>query len=125
MRPSASLPCALLVARRKEAATAGVRSAAAPTPWAGASGSPAFPREHHQGNGYHWAPNPIVFRRIGDSYAAGMPIEPYVFVAGIVVALIAGAMPVLGIIESGPAALIGIIGIGLIALSASLRRRRS
>lgn len=47
------------------------------------------------------------------------------FVAGIVVALIAGALPVLGIIESGPAALIGIIGIGLIALSASLRRRRS
>ena len=47
------------------------------------------------------------------------------FVAGIVVALVAGALLVLGVIESGPAALIGILGIGLIALSASLRRRRS
>ena len=64
-------------------------------------------------------------RRIGDPYAAGMPIEPYVFVAGILVVVIASALLVLGVIESGPAALIGIIGIGLIALSSSLRRRRS
>ena len=64
-------------------------------------------------------------RRIGDPYAAGMPIEPYVFVAGILVVVIASALLVLGVIGSGPAALIGIIGIGLIALSSSLRRRRS
>ncbi len=45
------------------------------------------------------------------------------FVVGLLIALIAAALLVLNVIESGIAALIGIIGIGLIAASA--RRIRS
>ena len=45
------------------------------------------------------------------------------FVVGVLIALIAAALLVLNVIESGVAALIGIIGIGLIGASA--RRTRS
>ena len=42
------------------------------------------------------------------------------FVAGLIIALLAAALLVLDIIESGPAAVIGIVGIGLIGGSAGL-----
>lgn len=45
------------------------------------------------------------------------------FAVGLLIALIAAALLVLNVIESGIAALVGIIGIGLIAASA--RRTRS
>jgi high-affinity Fe2+/Pb2+ permease len=45
--------------------------------------------------------------------------------AGLLVALVAAGLLLLGIIESGPAAALGILGIGLIAASARGRRTRS
>jgi hypothetical protein len=47
------------------------------------------------------------------------------FVAGLLVALVAGGLLLLDVIESGPAAAFGILGIGLIAASARARRARS
>jgi len=47
------------------------------------------------------------------------------FVAGLLVALVAAGLLLLGIIESGPAAALGIVGIGLIGASALGRRTRS
>ena len=47
------------------------------------------------------------------------------FVAGLLVALVAAGLLLLGIIESGPAAALGVMGIGLIAASARGRRARS
>lgn len=47
------------------------------------------------------------------------------FAAGLLVALVAAGLLVLGIIESGPAAALGIVGIGLIGASALGRRTRS
>lgn len=47
------------------------------------------------------------------------------FAAGLLVALVAAGRLVLGIIESGPAAALGIVGIGLIGASALGRRTRS
>jgi hypothetical protein len=44
---------------------------------------------------------------------------------GLLVALGAALLLFLGIIESGPAALIGIVGIGLIASSGAVRARRT
>ncbi len=46
------------------------------------------------------------------------------FIAGLCIALAAAALLVLDVIESGVAALIGIIGIGLIAASGSSKIRR-
>ena len=46
------------------------------------------------------------------------------FAIGLVVALSAGALLFFGVIESGPAALIGIVGIGLIGASAIRRPGR-
>jgi len=54
-----------------------------------------------------------------------MNLNPVIFVAGLLVALVAAGLLLLGVIESGPAALIGIVGIGLIAASARGRRARS
>jgi hypothetical protein len=54
-----------------------------------------------------------------------MNLNPVIFVAGLLVALAAAALLLLGFIESGPAALIGIVGIGLIAASARGRRTGS
>jgi len=57
-----------------------------------------------------------------------MNVNAMIFVAGLLVALVAAALLFLGAIDSGPAALIGIVGIGLIAMSPSVgawqRRRR-
>ena len=46
------------------------------------------------------------------------------FIAGLCVALAAAGLLVLNIIESGTAAVIGILGIGLIAASGSSKIRR-
>jgi len=46
-------------------------------------------------------------------------------VGGLVIALVAALLLFLGVIESGPAALVGIVGIGLIAGSVPLRNARS
>jgi hypothetical protein len=54
-----------------------------------------------------------------------MNLNPVVFAAGLLVALVAAGLLVFGIIESGPAALIGVVGIGLIAASGRGRRARS
>jgi hypothetical protein len=53
-----------------------------------------------------------------------MEMDRIFFVVGLLIALGAAALLVLDVIESGPAALIGIVGIGLIAASAQARRRR-
>jgi len=47
-----------------------------------------------------------------------------VFGVGLLVALIAAGLLFLGVIDSGPAALIGIVGIGLIATSTAMRSAR-
>lgn len=46
-----------------------------------------------------------------------------VLVVGVLLALAAAGLLFLGVIDSGPAALIGIVGIGLIATSAAMRSR--
>ena len=46
------------------------------------------------------------------------------FVAGLLVALAASGLLLLNVIESGPAAAIGILGIGLIAASGRMKRGR-
>jgi hypothetical protein len=46
------------------------------------------------------------------------------FALGLIVALTAAVLLVLGVIESGVAALIGIVGIGLIATSGRVRTAR-
>jgi len=51
-------------------------------------------------------------------------MDTILFVTGLLIALGAAALLFLGIIESGPAALIGIVGIGLIAASAGARAAR-
>jgi hypothetical protein len=48
----------------------------------------------------------------------------FVFVAGLLIVLAAAALLVLDIIDSGPAALVGFVGIGLIAMSSRVRRPR-
>jgi hypothetical protein len=45
-------------------------------------------------------------------------LHPVIFMAGLLVALGAAALLFLGFIESGPAAMIGIVGIGLLSASA-------
>ena len=52
-----------------------------------------------------------------------MNVNKTLFVSGLLIALIAAALLLLGLIESGVAAAIGVLGIGLIA--ASGRRARS
>ena len=47
-----------------------------------------------------------------------------VFVVGLLVAVAAAGLLFLDVIDSGPAALVGIVGIGLIATSAAMRRAR-
>ena len=47
------------------------------------------------------------------------------FVIGLLIALAAGGLLLLGVIESGPAAAIGVVGIGLIGASAIRRPDRS
>ncbi len=54
-----------------------------------------------------------------------MTINRPVFVAGVLIALIAAALLFLGVIDSGPAALIGIVGIGVIGASSVSGRRKS
>jgi hypothetical protein len=54
-----------------------------------------------------------------------MNLSMVLFVAGLLVALLAAGLLLLDIIESGPAAAFGMLGIGLIAASASRRRARS
>jgi hypothetical protein len=46
------------------------------------------------------------------------------FVIGLLIVFIAAALLVLGVIESGIAALIGIVGIGLIATSGSSKMKK-
>ncbi len=53
-----------------------------------------------------------------------MKLNVVMFVVGLAVVLIAAGLLVLGVIESGPAAAIGIVGIGLIAASSQVRRAR-
>jgi hypothetical protein len=48
----------------------------------------------------------------------------FVLVAGLLVALGAAALLFLGLIDSGPSALIGIVGLGLIGTSAAMRNAR-
>jgi hypothetical protein len=45
-------------------------------------------------------------------------LHPVIFIAGLLVALGAAGLLFLGFIESGPAAMIGIVGIGLLGASA-------
>jgi hypothetical protein len=54
-----------------------------------------------------------------------MFMDRILFVVGLVIALGAAVLLVLDVIESGPAAMIGIVGIGLIAASARTRRTRT
>jgi hypothetical protein len=54
-----------------------------------------------------------------------MRIDAVLFVIGLLVALGAAALLFLGIIDSGPAALVGIVGIGLIAAAGGVRAGRS
>ncbi len=55
-------------------------------------------------------------------------LNPVTFIAGLLVALSAAGLLFLGYIESGPAAAVGIVGLGLIATSPFVsewqRRRR-
>jgi hypothetical protein len=53
-----------------------------------------------------------------------MRMPTVVLAVGLLVALVAAGLLVLGVIESGPAALIGIVGIGLIATSGAMRSAR-
>lgn len=55
-----------------------------------------------------------------------MVMDRILFAAGLLVALVAAGLLVLNVIESGPAAAIGIVGIGLIGASgaAAAGRRR-
>jgi len=53
-----------------------------------------------------------------------MSIHTVIFGAGLLIALVAAGLLFLGIIESGPAALVGIVGIGLIGASAGVRSAR-
>ena len=48
-----------------------------------------------------------------------------VLVIGLLIALGAAGLLFLGVIDSGPAALIGIVGIGLIGASAAMRSARA
>lgn len=48
-----------------------------------------------------------------------------VLVVGLLVALVAAGLLFLNVIDSGPAALVGIVGIGLIGTSAAMRRARA
>jgi hypothetical protein len=52
-------------------------------------------------------------------------LHTVVLVVGLLVALAAAGLLFLSVIDSGPAALIGIIGIGLIATSAAMRSARA
>ncbi len=52
-------------------------------------------------------------------------LNPVIFVAGLLVAFVAAGLLLFGFIESGPAAIIGMVGIGLIAASTRGRRTRS
>ncbi len=52
-----------------------------------------------------------------------MNINKTLFVVGILIALIAAVLLLLNVIESGIAALIGIVGIGLIAASSRQLRK--
>jgi hypothetical protein len=51
-----------------------------------------------------------------------MHMNWYLLISGLIIALGAATLLFLGVIESGPAALIGIIGIGLIAASGRMLR---
>jgi len=51
--------------------------------------------------------------------------DTIMLVGGLVIALVAALLLFLGVIESGPAALVGIVGIGLIGGSVPLRNARS
>jgi hypothetical protein len=53
-----------------------------------------------------------------------MRMPTLVLLAGLLVALGAAALLFLGLIDSGPAALIGIVGLGLIGTSAAMRNAR-
>jgi hypothetical protein len=53
-----------------------------------------------------------------------MRIDVVLLVIGLLVALGAAALLFLGIIDSGPAALVGILGIGLIAAAGGVRAGR-
>lgn len=52
-----------------------------------------------------------------------MNINTSLFLLGLLIALAAAALLVLKVIESGPAAVIGILGIGLIATAGAAGRR--
>jgi len=54
-----------------------------------------------------------------------MNLNMVMFVTGLLVVLVASGLLLLNVIESGPAAAFGILGIGLIAASARGRRARS
>ena len=52
------------------------------------------------------------------------PMNKTLFVIGLLVVVVAAALLVLDVIESGVAALIGIVGIGLIAASGSSKMKK-
>lgn len=54
-----------------------------------------------------------------------MKMQNLVLAAGLLIALIAAGLLFLGVVDSGPAALIGIVGIGLIGTSAAMRAARA
>ena len=54
-----------------------------------------------------------------------MTIATYLLVAGLLIALVAAGLLFLGVIESGPAALVGIVGIGLIGAGGAVRAGRA
>ncbi len=53
-----------------------------------------------------------------------MSVNTVKLVGGLLVALGAAGLLLLGVLESGPAALVGIVGLGLVATSARRRRDR-
>jgi hypothetical protein len=52
-----------------------------------------------------------------------MKVNKVMFILGLLIVLVAASLLVLDIIESGIAAMIGIVGIGLIAASGTTRRK--
>ena len=52
-------------------------------------------------------------------------MDRYLLVIGLLIALGAAALLFLGVIDSGPAALIGIVGIGVIGAAGATRARKA
>lgn len=54
-----------------------------------------------------------------------MTIATYLLVAGLLIALGAASLLFIGAIDSGPAALVGIVGVGLIGAGGAIRAGRN